>query len=474
MPHTAPVPQSPPAANEQDSVTRFTFDRLAAFLLFLAIFGAACLMPAQSDTFWQLRAGAETVASGHVQLRDTFTHTVRGTYWPNHEWGAEVAFYLLHRLGGFPLLTFVLSLVVVGAWWLTWRLMRGSTRLRVVIVAVLAVSSARLWSLRPQVLSLFLLAAAVTLLVKQRELWLMPLFTVWANLHGGVVLGFAAVAGALLGAAVIEPARWRRFVVVVLGCAAATCASPLGLSLWTEVPDMLQRLQQYQVAEWQRTSLVDPWNLPYWTVCVVVPLLTWRRRHSLQRQDALVIGASLTLLLLGGRTTRNVMPALMITAAALSRLLAKGATPSPAIRRERPLFNAAVAGAATVGVVAWVAAGWGHGADRLQWEPMSGEAIRAVAQCRPPLYNLYDHGGFITWLAPAQPVFVDSRQDPFPPQLILDQITAESTGDYRDLFARYQIGCAVLPPGSKVAQRLTTDGWRVAYRDARWVVLEAS
>ena len=63
----------------------FTFDRLLTTLLFLAIALAAFLMPAQSDTWWQLRAGQEMWLTRHVLLRDTFSHTVR-SLWPNHEW----------------------------------------------------------------------------------------------------------------------------------------------------------------------------------------------------------------------------------------------------------------------------------------------------------------------------------------------------------------------------------------------------
>lgn len=150
----------------KQALADFTFDRLAVFLLFLAIFGAACVMPAQSDTFWQLRTGAETVATGRAQLTDTLTHTVKGTYWPNHEWASEVAFYLLHRLGGFPLLTLALAVVVTAAWWNAWRLMTGSALQRVAVVGVPAISSARLWSLRPQVISLLFLVVAVRLLAE--------------------------------------------------------------------------------------------------------------------------------------------------------------------------------------------------------------------------------------------------------------------------------------------------------------------
>ena len=47
-------------------------------LLFLTIFLAACVMPAQSDTFWQLRTGEEMWRTGRIMLRDELTHTVSG------------------------------------------------------------------------------------------------------------------------------------------------------------------------------------------------------------------------------------------------------------------------------------------------------------------------------------------------------------------------------------------------------------
>ena len=67
-------------------IERFTFDRLQTTLLFVAIATAACLMPAQHDTWWLLRAGHDMWAAGHVLLTDTFSHTVHGAFWPNHEW----------------------------------------------------------------------------------------------------------------------------------------------------------------------------------------------------------------------------------------------------------------------------------------------------------------------------------------------------------------------------------------------------
>ena len=86
------------------------------------------------------------------------------------------------------------------------------------------------------------------------------------------------------------------------------------------------------------------------------------------------------------------------------------------------------------------------------------------------MYNHYDNGGPLIWFVPEQPVFIDSRQHPYPASFVVEHFDVEDSGNYAPLFARYGIRCAVLPPYSKVSQALTRDGWRVTYKDAAWVV----
>src|SRR3954462_7066251 len=132
----------------------FTFDRLMATLLFLAIALAALLMPAQNDTWWQLRAGREMWLTGHVLLHDTFSHTASGAFWPNHEWLSQLLLYAAYAAGGAPLLTLSCAAVVTAAWAIAWRLTPASTRTKFLLtIAVLATASTS-WSPRPQVFSL--------------------------------------------------------------------------------------------------------------------------------------------------------------------------------------------------------------------------------------------------------------------------------------------------------------------------------
>ena len=67
-----------------------SYRRALGGLLALTVLLAAGLSPMQSDSWWQLRAGRDMWASGQVLLRDTYSHTAAGAYWPNHEWLAEV------------------------------------------------------------------------------------------------------------------------------------------------------------------------------------------------------------------------------------------------------------------------------------------------------------------------------------------------------------------------------------------------
>jgi hypothetical protein len=187
----------------------FTFDRLMATLLFIAIALAALLMPAQNDTWWQLRAGREMWLTGHVLMRDTFSHTVYGAFWPNHEWLSQVLFYGVYAAGGMPLVTIVSAIAVTAAWLLVWRLTPGSTRSRFLLTSLAVVSASTIWSPRPQVLSLVLLALTLSLLRQRRYVWLPVIFLVWANLHGAVVMGVVVLAAALV-AALIEDGRSAR------------------------------------------------------------------------------------------------------------------------------------------------------------------------------------------------------------------------------------------------------------------------
>ena len=75
---------------------------MAVGCLFVAFALCAALMPAQNDTFWHLRAGADIWRTGEVPRIDRYSHTFPGAPWPDHEWLSQVLMFGAYRLAGMP------------------------------------------------------------------------------------------------------------------------------------------------------------------------------------------------------------------------------------------------------------------------------------------------------------------------------------------------------------------------------------
>jgi hypothetical protein len=463
-----------------------TFDRLSGALLFVALGTAACFMPAQSDTWWHLRTGEEIWRTGSVQLRDSFSHTVNGGYWPNHEWLSQVVFFGLYRAGGLPLFTAAAALLVSATWWMVWSLTEGHPTRRLVLVSLAVIPSAMAWSLRPQLFTLFLVALMTSLVVRRRYGYLPLLFLMWANLHGAVVLGIALLVGSIAAAAFHERRVPRGLLVSSALCLVATIMTPLKLSLWSEIPASLSRLRQYQVLEWRTPSFGDVALLPFWLmsaalIVLIAAALVGRRRGgrtdpssdpAREERGVTIVISALILLPFALTSSRNVPPFLLLAAPAIAVLI-ESHLASRALRvhrHERPVLNLCVLAVAVIASVTTVGNAWAAQNPRLQWHPLPAQAIAAIRACPERLYNNYDDGGYLIWFVPERKVFLDSRQDPYPASLIQNHIQAELSGNYQALFSRYQIECALTRTGTPLANRLFSDGWHTRYADMTWQV----
>lgn len=449
-------------------------ERFATVALFVVLACVACLMPAQSDTWWQLRTGEDIWRSGRIMLHDELTHTVAGQYWPNHEWLTQVVFYGTYRLGGLPLLTAVCAAAVLATWLIVLSLTPGPALLRLMLAFCGAAFSTATWSLRPQVFTSALLAATLWILVRRRFLWVLPpVFLIWANLHGGVAAGGVLIVAAVLSSAILATGQTLRLIGIGVLCLAATAATPLGFSLWLEIPTSLGRLKTYGVTEWLSPSLANPVEVPFWMIgiglCVVVVI----RRKALRSLDAatLTLAAMLTLGL-ALRSARNIPLFFICAVPALATLLHEPVVRPSAqkTRQQLPTLAAAVLAVWVLVGFTVVAYAWRTPLPGLAWKPLAEETIAAITACEGPLYNRYDEGGYLTWFLKDRKVFIDSRQDPFPREFVLDQLRVEETGDYASTFSRYAIRCALTRDGSLLSRRLEQDGWR-PHRGARpWTV----
>ncbi len=461
-----------------NDLTRLDSDRFATALLFLALGVVACLMPAQNDTWWLLRAGEEMWRSGRVMLHDEFTHTVAGQYWLNHEWLTEIVFYGLYQVGGLPLLTAFCAAAVMTAWVLIAQLTPGPLELRLTLISVGAALTVAGWSVRAQTLTLALFAVTLWILVRQRFVWALPVvFLVWANLHGAVATGGLLIVAAVLASAILARERVAKLLGIGVLCLIATTMTPLGLSFWLEIPTSMARAKAIGISEWRAPSLTNPADLPLWIAIVALGVLIVRRRRALWSWEALMpaiaTGFLLWLALQGTRNIALFTLCAVPTAAAL--LTQDGSWTRHRNRAPSPSKALAIAlGVSTLACGGVVAYAWSIPLARLGWQPLPAEMTTAITNCEGPLYNRYDEGGYIMWFVKGRRVFMDSRQDPFPAEMVLDQIRLEATGEYEPTFRRYGITCALTPEGSPLSQRLKQDGWSEAMAGPGWRVFSSA
>jgi hypothetical protein len=453
-----------------------TFAELAVALVFLAMAALACLSPAQADTFWALRAGEDIWRTGHVPLVDSYSHTAAGRPWPDHEWLWQALAYGLFRLGGFPLLTLAVATFVVGAQAIAYRLMAGPWTLRVALLLAGLMLGTNAWSLRPQAASLLMLAVLLELLVDER-LWLIPpLFALWANLHGGVVLGGAVMVAATATALASDRARFRRLAIVTVVSGSATLLTPLGVGLWTFILHWMAAARATGVSEWDPVSPFTKEGAVFWVLALGFLALVARRwRVARTPTDRLLAIVALVLLLFAARSVRNVAPFLLVATVAASRLAVAGREGRAASARagaEHPRVNLGIAAMAAALAIGAIGIAWSKPVPTLGWRPITPEAASAIATCPGPLYNGYNGGGVLVWFVREKPVFIDGRHDPYPPELVIEDGKVERGGDPRPLFERYGIRCAALSTDAILAGKLREAGWRTRFSDAQWTVLE--
>jgi hypothetical protein len=244
------------------------------------------------DLWGHVRFGGDIVSAGRVLKTDPHSFT-SDREWINHEWLAEVVMFSAYSTLGQPGLVGLKVMLVLVTLGLAMGFSRGSqSRLIWKCVAVVLISvglASSVGTVRPQLFSLVLFAALLTTLrsADRGSRWSLvlipPLMAIWVNLHGGWLVGMAAIA-IWGGFSVIARRPTVTDGLSMLGVAglsvAATLANPYGLGMWRFLWSTVA-LSRPDISEWQPIygSFFD---LLVWSVavCLAASLLVMHRRTA--------------------------------------------------------------------------------------------------------------------------------------------------------------------------------------------------
>jgi hypothetical protein len=484
-----------------------SFKRLVLCIALLSIFTMAVRVSADTDTWWHLAAGRWMVENGRLLTTDPFSLTRAGEPWVNPSWLAQLLLYGVYQLAGLPGLNVLTALMVTLAFACTWPLMEGPGLLRAfILVGVVAVSGVY-WSARPQILSFALAGACLLLLEKgraDRRWWfgLPVLLALWANVHGGFIIGLMLVS-AYLGGELVEAvadrlrsgAAWGsiwvqrktavlNLLAVLLVCTACVSLNPYGPRLLAyPVRTVAIGTLQTAIDEWQSPDFHRPDTLPFLALLIVTLfLIAVSPRRKTGRE--IMLFAVLAALALVAR--RNIA----LFALCLAPMIAQhtwvllgpwagwqsGADPTPAQPRALRVANAVLlvilALAALAKMVEPLSPERNAQAVREQ-QPL--DAIAYLKETRPagPLFNSYNWGGYLIWsLWPTYRTFVDGRTDLFGDEILEVYVGAwNAEAGWREVLQQYGIRLVLVEREAPIAVILYQDGWRPLYRDSQAVVL---
>jgi hypothetical protein len=456
-------------------------------------------------SFWHTVVGERMLTTHHMIYQDPFSFTFAGARWSPHQWLGECLMALAHRIDGLDtlLLLSVSSLAALYSW-LAWRFIRSGLHWSVtlVIVALTLAASSSHFHVRPHIGTIIGMGITMAYLLDvearririARMFWLVPIYWLWSNIHGGMAGGLATIVLAAAAWTVVwlvqrfraqgspdwSPSpveRWSDvglLIALIVVCAVTVVLNPYGIRLpqiWFEIMDspVLPKIIQEHA----------PINLHRMEGQMVVVMATAYLlvlAGTLPARPRIAWLLPLVWLYLGCTRIRHAP--LFAIAAALAMadmfphtrwarsLLARGSDlfQPPVLKQKTISWRPALIPVALVAValccqIARVSLPvLGHGwasLDPAYWPVELTPALKERQYTDPsgtPIFNEYLHGGYLIYFTPGYRVFVDDRCELYGDKWLADYVNAESgdaTAQMEEWQRRYpQFNLALTRSGS--------------------------
>jgi hypothetical protein len=448
---------------------------------------------AEPDLWIHMLTGQTTLRTGHIPRFDTYSYSAAGAVWHNHEWLSQVAlafFYAHLGVFGLKILKLICSSILIIALAVGISATDAAARVQRLTLILSAVAISTQMQFRPQLftfmmISIVMMALALEVYRGRAILWpLIPIFTLWANFHGGYIVGLGAMG---IATAVMFVQGWlgdagriasgRRLALITLGCAAATIINPFGVGLWTGVVHSVgDPLIRKMIADWVPlpTMMLSNWrDSPKELLQYVAPMLMFAGfvvavAIAPDVEDAPLVAVATIFIGAAFYAARNVAVGVIAVAIPLARhaslALARRSEPQPAA----PAGEGEPAALLAICAIALALVG-GTLSNRLRtWKPMPTGALAFMQQHKlhGNLLPQFEWGSYVLWhMGDAFKVYIDTRTE-----LVY---TDKQESDYAIFFYGMEGADKLLDayPHDYVLMGVHDKGADVVRKDPRWHLL---
>lgn len=429
------------------------------FLPIFALFGFISWHQLDPDFGWHLQTGNYIRHHG-TPTHDIFSYPGNRFHWIDHEWGNDVLTYFFYGIGGYFLLSIIFGLL----WTLVFVINGAKTGFITLLLAATAILPYA--GIRPIAWTALFLVVLLKLIKKRPknyQLWTLLLLLVWANLHGGFIVGLAVIAYFGL------KERKKLWVYLLLAGVFVTFINPYGPRLYEEVYRTLADKSLHgQIGEWHIFSVSSLASLLY--------ISLWSAGFWIYRRRLLKnwLGLGPLLLLAGFSASRNIPLFVAVTYKELNDYYIEFTKEIPRTyvkSRRLVLGGIAAIVLVTTGYFGLKPAFYPWHTREFYY-PEKAVAYLSQHPCPGALFNSYNYGGYLIWKLPSQPVYIDGRMPTWKDASggrYLDRYFSVLNDSYQQKseFKRWNIKCALIQnakTSEKLKDNLEKSGWQIRLR----------
>ena len=464
--------------------TIFSFPVVLASLLVCWLSGVAKPGLGDPDLWWHMDNARYLFSHHHLPGFDAFSYTTMGHPWMDHEWLAEVPYYLAWHafgpVGVYVTLIVVLEAILLGVFYLASKgsgNVKGAWLVSCFSVLLAAVSFGPRTLLFGYVYLLIILVVLQQFRAKgQAPLWMIPIaFCLWINSHGSWLIGMT-VFGIIIASGLVqgnwgrvEAVRWSprqlRQLLITLGASvAALFVNPFGYHLVFYPFDMAfkQKLTVNNIEEWASVDFHDGRGKVVLILLVALLVGALLSRHHWEL-------GQLGLAVLAVYSGLTYVRFLFLAAILLAPLLAKFLDFLPPYRPEidKHWLNAAILAGMLVVIVARFPSRAALESTVAERFPVTAMAYVKTHGLPGRTFNHYMWGGYVAWQEPELKTFIDSRSDIYERSGVLaDYLDAIRMKDSLKILDKYHIQSVLFPPKEALSYLLEhNSNWKVVYND---------
>uniref|UniRef100_Q07PD5 Glycosyltransferase RgtA/B/C/D-like domain-containing protein n=1 Tax=Rhodopseudomonas palustris (strain BisA53) TaxID=316055 RepID=Q07PD5_RHOP5 len=432
-----------------------------------------------SDLFWQIEVGRWILDHGAVPDADPFSFTKLGAPWISSSWLAQVILALAMKAGwAGPVIVASLAIAAAFAVFAGYLERHASALLTTVLVLAAFILVLPHLLVRPHVLALPLLAGWFIGLIdaadRQRapRWWLLIVLALWANLHGGFVLGLLLIGPVGLEALRQAAPKLRlalalRWTAFGLGAVLACCATPYGWHTLLAAGQILSLGEVLStVSEWTAAdfSKFGPFEA---SLLALLGVALWRGLTLPWPRLLLVLGL-IHMALAHVRSIESfaLLVPLILAKPWSEQWLSRSRGPTPAKADVAPPVWAGV-------IVLFAIIGATIAAEPYLHYQFVATQIPAQALAAAQrhgatrILNGYIFGGYL--ISQKVPVFIDGRAELYGEKMVMDMFRASAGRDVEALdrmIEEHHVDATMLPPSAAAVRLLDQRaGWRRLHAD---------